>query len=162
LIDEFDDVFSIDVTWGSLASKHHCPWHYIFTLLGRQLFDSQVSVDNIENVHKLPFVFVDALDLDIKHRVLVDSHSTMMMHPLCQLPFVIQFDRVPFYLKILVISIVLQISQPSHIHNPLIGFQIFSVEIRQQRIRTHYPSSGCDSICDVDKFIGEKFIEIFE
>jgi hypothetical protein len=49
-----------------------------------------------------------------------------------------------------------------HIHNPFVSFEILSVEICQKRVGTENPSSGSNTVSDVDEFSWEKFVEIFE
>lgn len=73
LVDELDDVFSIDIAWGSFTSKHDCPRHYILTILRSHILYPKITVDDIENVHELPFVFMDPFNLDVEEGVLIYS-----------------------------------------------------------------------------------------
>jgi len=72
-----------------LACEHDSPRHNFLALFGRQLLDSQIAIDDIEDVHELPFVLVDAFDLDIKEGVLIDGDLAVVVHPLRQLPLVV-------------------------------------------------------------------------
>ena len=65
-------------------------------------------------------------------------------------------------MKIRVRAQVLEFSQLRHVHYPLVCLQFLGEELGEEGIGAHYPSSGCDSICDVDEFGGEKLVEIFE
>ena len=58
---------------GSLATNHNCARNNVLVL--RVGFNTVVHGDNVENVQKLSFVFVNTLDLNVKHRSRVDFDS---------------------------------------------------------------------------------------
>lgn len=84
------------------------------------------------------------------------------MNPLCQFPFVVELDCLPLRLKLLITCIALELSQLRHVQNPLISLEVLSVQLSEQGIRGHDPSSGSDSVGHVDELVGEKFKEILE
>jgi hypothetical protein len=50
---------------GKLNSNHNCVWNNVLVL--RVGFNTVVHGDNVENVQKLSFVFVNTFDLNVKY-----------------------------------------------------------------------------------------------
>ena len=83
LVDKLDDVFGIFVSWSSFAWKHHNSRNNMLSLFRRHLFDSQVTINNVKYVHKLPFVLMNSFYMDIEQGILVYYDSAILMHPFC-------------------------------------------------------------------------------
>lgn len=45
-------------------------------------------MDNIQNIHKLPFILMDPLNLDIKHSILVNLDITLFFDPIHEVTFI--------------------------------------------------------------------------
>lgn len=52
--------------------------------------------------------------------------------------------------------------QQGHVQDPFVGFQVFGVEIGQERVGADNPPAGCNSICHVDELVWEELVEVFE
>ena len=62
-------ILLLERTWRTLALQTRHSRNNLRSFLLGHSFDLSVSVDDAENVQKLPLVFVDSLDLDVKHGV---------------------------------------------------------------------------------------------
>ena len=85
-----------------------------------------------------------------------------MVHPLSQLTLVVQLYRLPFRLEIWIFHETLDLAQAGGVEDPLVSFEVFSVEIGEEGVGAHDPSSGGDAVGDVDELGREELVEIFE
>lgn len=84
------------------------------------------------------------------------------MNPLCQFSLVVELDCLPLGLELLITCVALELSQFRHVQHPLISLEVLSVQLGEQGIRSHDPSSGCDSIGHVDELVWEELVKILE
>ena len=162
LVYQFNDKFGVVIGWGRFTWKHNCSGNYIFTLLRSHLLYRQIAINNIKYVHKLSFVLMNSLDLDIKHWIFIDGDFAIMVDPFGQSPLIIQLDCLPFWLEVFIFSVLLDLSQSFHIHNPFVSFQILCVEICQKGISAENPPPGSNAVCYVYEFSWEELVKIFE
>jgi hypothetical protein len=85
-IDQLNDSLSIDVTRSSFPTEHNYSRNDLFPFLGGHGFDGQISVDCVENVHKLALIFVDAFHLYIKEPIVgvIYFDVAVLLDPLTQ------------------------------------------------------------------------------
>lgn len=159
LIDELNNLFGIFVARGGFPTEHDSPGYDFGSFLLGHFFNGEIPVDDVENIHELPLVLVYPLDLDIKHGMLINVNVTQLLNPLNQSLLIHLLDGLPLGLEILIFNILLQIMQFVHISEPLISQQFGTVEFGQFWIGTCYPPTGCDSVGDVDEFMGEDLVE---
>lgn len=79
-------------------------------------------MNNIEDVHKLSFVFMDSLDLNIKHGINVDFNVCLLKYPFFKFLLIYLFDFFPLRHKLFIFTIFLQFSEFVHMHDPFISF----------------------------------------
>jgi hypothetical protein len=70
-------------------------------------FDGDIPIDDIQYIHKLSFIFMDTLDLDIKHGVLIDIHTADPLDPLHEFALVGLLDSDPGGLELGVLCVLL-------------------------------------------------------
>lgn len=110
----------------------------------------------------MTFVFVNSLNLDVEQAFRVDFDFAFSLDPFSQLNFVFLLDSSPFVSEFRVINVLFKFSQLGHVQNPFISFEILTVKFGQSRICAENPSSCSNSVCLVDEFVWENFVEIFE
>ena len=105
--DQVDDSLCHPVAWGSFASENGYAWLELFTLFRAHGLDGEIAVDDAEYVELLTLVLMYTLDLDVKERFRIDIYACGVLDVLSQADLVVVFDRLPFFLEVLVIKEVL-------------------------------------------------------
>ena len=86
--DEVDDVLGHDIGGGGLGAENHGDG----TGGQNAVFDVQVLLDDVQGVHLLALVLVEALDLDVKDGLGVHLHVLALLQDLGQLLLVVVLD----------------------------------------------------------------------
>ena len=119
--DELNNDLSSVVSWSSLASDHdHTRYKLRGALMRWSVLDGQVAMHNVQDVHKLSLVLVDALNLDIVQGVKWDIDASLLLDELLELHFVLTLDLAEASDEFLAVSVVAQLTQSIHITDPLI------------------------------------------
>lgn len=79
LVDEMDDGLGHPISRCCLSTKNRHTRSKLFSLLGRQALDLQVSVDDTEDIELLALVLVDTLYLHIEECSRVDSDTIVLL-----------------------------------------------------------------------------------
>lgn len=162
LVDELDDALGVVVGGGGLSGEHDGSGDDLLPLFGGEFLDPEVPPDDVEDVHELPLVLVDSLDLDVEHAVGVDVYSAVLLDPLGQSLLVVQLDGPPSGAEVFVFGFVLQFSESAHVQDPFVGAEAFRVEVGLFLVGADDPSSDGHSVGHVDEFVGEDVHEILE
>ena len=118
---------------------------------------------NVQDVHKLSLVLVDALNLDIVQGVKWDIDASLLLDELLELHFVLTLDLAEASDEFLAVSVVAQLTQSIHITDPLIDTtDSLRDQLRQSRITAVQPSSWSDSICLVLDLAWVQLVEFRE
>lgn len=80
-VDEFDDLFGVEISWSSFSWEHNCSGDDFESFLGTHFLYRKISVNNVQDIHELPFVFVNSLNLDVEHWVWIDLHIAVHLYP---------------------------------------------------------------------------------
>jgi hypothetical protein len=75
------------------------------SLLDGSVQDSQISVNNIEDVHKLSFVLMDSLYLDVIKCVKRNIIASVILNPLLELFLIVSLDCNDLLLEVCIRSI---------------------------------------------------------
>ena len=68
-MDQLDDELGHGIPWRGLPAENHGAGHGVND---NTFSDAVIACDNLEHVQELPLVFVNALDLNVEHRVGID------------------------------------------------------------------------------------------
>jgi hypothetical protein len=82
--------------------------------------NSEVSVDDVKNVHKLSLVFMNSLDLNVIHCIYWNIISSLFFDPVSKFSFVFLLNLDELILELLIFGIWNQISQIVKSSNPFI------------------------------------------
>ena len=109
------------VTWCCLSTDADNSWHkFGSSFVSWGIKDSEISVDDGEDVHELSLVLMNSLDLDIIHSINWYVVSSFSLDPLSQSPLILIFDFNELILELLISGIRDQVSQVVKSSNPLI------------------------------------------
>jgi hypothetical protein len=136
------------VTWSGFTSDHNNSWNeFVLSLVLRSVKNSEISVNNIEDVHELSLVLVDSLNLNVIQSVDWDIISGLFFNPVGELGFVLLFDLDELLLELLVVSIWDQFSQVVNSGDPFINStECITDELGESWVAAMDPSSWSNSI----------------
>ena len=92
VVDQFDDLLGHEIAGGRLAADQHATGGPVLVVPS---FEPVVEMDDVENVEQLSFVFVDTLDLYIKHRFGGELDAAPFVHQTRQPDLVVLLDLSP-------------------------------------------------------------------
>jgi hypothetical protein len=108
--DQLDEGLGVVITWSSLSSNHDDSWWELAcSLLLWGIEDTEISVDDIEDVHELSLVLVNTFNLDIVKGIKWDVISGLVLYPLLELSLVGSLDGVELLDEVLVTSVWLEL-----------------------------------------------------
>mmetsp|Transcript_163899 Transcript_163899/g.398296 ORF Transcript_163899/g.398296 Transcript_163899/m.398296 type:complete len:552 (-) Transcript_163899:1084-2739(-) len=151
--DELDDGLGVDVGGSGLASDERDPLLELGPLAGRGLLDHQVAVDDVEAVHQLALVLVDALELAIKQRVNVRVHVHVLLQVCRQLHLGLALRGHPLLVQGRVVLLLLHGLQQLHVGQPLLRAQVLRVDVAQGPVGAMDPPAGGYPVGHVHEFV---------
>ena len=107
VVDEPDDEFGHRIPGRCLACDDDGARHNVGMHAGA---NAVVQGDDMQHVEQLPFVFVDAFDLDVEHRGRIDFDAELLAYQSCKTFLVRLFDRAKLLLEFRFVGIVSQLS----------------------------------------------------
>jgi hypothetical protein len=120
--DQFDDSLGVMVTWSSLTTDHNNSWdELVSSLVLWGIKNGEISVNDVEDVHKLSLVLMDSLNLNIEQGINADIKSGLLLNPSSKSGFVLPLDGNEFILEGLVASIWLELVKVVKGGDPLIN-----------------------------------------
>ena len=122
-----------------------------------------VSVDDAENVQQLSLVFVDSLDLDVKHGVDRDVDTGSLLDVVFANLFARELGLLPLFLQFRVLRVVHQLTQNFGVRDPGVGVSDpFRDDFAQLRVAKGQPSSRRDAVGFVLELVAVDFRKLFE
>lgn len=89
-----------------------------------------VPVDDVEDVHELAFVLVDAFYLDVEEGFDVDLHAVAVhLYPFGEGALVLELHSAPAMLEVALFGEVLKLFELVEIEDPLVAVDFVSVEV---------------------------------
>lgn len=163
-VDETNHTLSVGVTGSCFSTEHNHPRDDVLLLLSCHSFDSDIAVDDVQDVHELALILVQPLNLNVKHPVSVhvDFQFRIFLDPMSQPTLVLKLNSPPLRLELLIVNKFLEGAQFIHVQNPFVVLCSFGVEVGQQGIGGNNPSSGCHTVGLVLELLGIELAEILE
>jgi len=121
--DQLDESLGVVVTWSGLTTDADNSWdEAVLSLVGWGVEDGKISMDDVEDVHKLSLVLMYSLNLDIEHDVLSarDIVAGPFLNPSGELALVLLLDSDELVLELSVGSVWHQLSQVVESGDPLV------------------------------------------
>ena len=98
--DQLDNSLGVMVTWSSFTTDHDNSWdEFVLSLVLWGIEDSEISMNDIKDVHELSLVLMNSLNLDIEHGITGDSVTSSFLDPCGEFGFVLLFDGNEFFLE---------------------------------------------------------------
>mmetsp|Transcript_57884 Transcript_57884/g.108455 ORF Transcript_57884/g.108455 Transcript_57884/m.108455 type:complete len:495 (+) Transcript_57884:347-1831(+) len=154
IVDELDDDFRIHICRSCLAADQNHTLLSLLPLGRRLLLQLLVTVDDIEDIHELALVLMDALDLDVDQRILINVQIQLLLHKSRKLRFGSLLHVHPLRVELRVLLELEHCFQLCHVSQPLMGAQVLGEDGAQCGIRTVHPTTRSHPVGHVDDLIG--------
>jgi len=118
-----DDQLGDVITRSRFTRKDECPRLHLFPLFRTGLLDSEVSVDDGENVERLSLVLVKTLDLAGKDRVEVDRNAQLGLEDFGKSSLVVLLDGSECLPKLGIVGHGKQVGKKFRVEQPLVAAQ---------------------------------------
>ena len=123
--------------------------------------DAMRQRDRVHRVQQLPFVLVNAFDLNVEQEFRIDIDGVGAPEPLRDFRLARVFDRVPTLAKGRVAGVIFELAKMIDIALPVF-VQHLGDQLRKLRIRLQQPSPGRDAVRLVVELSGKDFLEVGE
>ena len=151
------------IPWSSFATDHDDSLNkFSLSLVGWSSEDLEISMNNVQDIHKLPFILMNSLDLDIVKGIDGDIIPSRIFNPLSQYLFVSSVESTYLYYLLALIRVItvdsssqLLSSHSSLVYNDLkdaLFFLSISYTVHTQ---------VCFSFIPVESFILLSFLDCF-
>lgn len=156
-INQLDETLGILVTWGCLTSNKDNSWDkFLISLLFWSPQDIMISMDNIKDVHKLTFVFMDSLDHNIVHSINANINTLSLLYVMLQLFLAFILDCQEFSDESLISRTSNDLFDHPHIRDPVIivADGLWN-KLGEARITAVEPSSRGNTISHIKELVWE-------
>jgi len=152
-VDKMDDTLSHPVAGSSLATKDGDSRLHLLSLFGRHGLESQIAVNDTEDVKLLTLVLVNTLDLDIEQSCRVDLYAGSILDVVGKASFVGILDVLESLTELLVIGVGLNLVQEGKVLEEVVATKLGSDELGQLRVGLVQPAARSDTVGDVGEFV---------
>ena len=129
----------------------------------RSVKDGQISVDDIEDIHQLPLILVDTLDLNVVQSIERDVVASVRFDPPLESCLVLSLDLDESIHEVFVGCIGSQLLQVVERCDPLVdATEGVTDQVRELWITAVDPSSWSDTVGLVLDFTRVQLVELFE
>ena len=153
IVDQLDNELCVHIGRCCLATDQDHTLLHLLTLSRRHLLQLLVTVDNIETIHKLPLVLVDALDLDVDKCILIDFKVQRLLQEACELLLGGLLHLHPLGMQLWVLLELQHAFQFRHVRQPLVGAKILCEDCAQGRVSTVHPTAGGHTVGHVHNLV---------
>lgn len=164
--DQLDESLGVVVTWSGFTTDADNSWdEAALSLVGWGVEDGKISMDDVEDVHKLSLVLMYSLNLDIEHDVLSarDIVAGPLLNPSGKLALVLLLDSDELVLELSVASVWHQLSQVVESGDPLVDTtEGVTDELGELWVAAMDPSSWGNTVGLVLEFTWVELIELTE
>ena len=115
----------------------------------------------MKNVHKLAFVLMQTLYLNVKNRVRIYINAVMLFDVFCQANFIFIFDFHKFLLCLGVICQLSDLFDLRQIGDPAVS-GVLGYPVSQERVSVKQETTLCDTIRLIVELLRHHLIEIFQ
>ena len=137
-VDELDNALGGDVARCRLGTEDKgALGHIPLTVDG----DAEVQIQDVQRVHELALVFVQALDLGVKDGVRVDLHALALGDPVGEVALVRGLDLAQFAQHLRVVDMRTQLLQLGQVGDPLVAAGEAVQQRRQPRVAHTQPAA---------------------
>ena len=152
------------VSRSSLTSNHDDSGDKLACSLRlRSVKDGQISVDDIEDIHQLPLILVDTLDLNIVQSIERDVVTSVRLDPPLEPCLVLSLDLDESIHEVFVSCIGSQLLQVVERRDPLVdATEGVTDQVGELWITAVDPSSWSDTVGLVLEFTRVQLVELFE
>mmetsp|Transcript_93814 Transcript_93814/g.195689 ORF Transcript_93814/g.195689 Transcript_93814/m.195689 type:complete len:706 (-) Transcript_93814:403-2520(-) len=151
--DQLDDGLGVLVGWGRLASDQASALLEFRSLGRRGLLEQEVAVDDVEAVQQLSLVLVDTLELAVEESVGIGVQDVVALQVGNQTLLGLALGGHPLLLHGRIVLLLLQGLQQVHVDEPLVGAQVFGVQVAQRPVGAVHPTAGGDSVGHVHELV---------
>ena len=121
-------------------------------------FDPVIAGNDVQHIHQLAFVLMDAFDLHIKQRLRIHHHIKLLRNIAGQPLFVFQFSLTHRLIDRRIVDMLLQLVKLAQIGPPGAADMLIQ-HFRQRRVGQRQPAARRDAVGDVGKAHREDFSE---
>ena len=123
---------------------------------------TMVAVHDVQNVHQLALVRVNALDLNVEHRIRSDLYPVVLLDVTGKALAAQVLDLHQLFEEVLVLNARIQSVHLLRMAMPLTAAQHLVNQCRKLGVRPHQPAAMCNAVGLVVELARRVVIEIFE
>jgi hypothetical protein len=153
LVDKVNNALGHPVTRSSLATEDRNSRLHLLSLLWRHSLQSEITVDDTEDVELLTLVLVNTLDLNVKQGCRVDFYAGSLLDVVGKAGLVGKLDVLESFAELLVIGIVLDLVQKGKVLQEVIATKLRGNEFGQLRIGLVQPTARSDTVGDIGELV---------
>ena len=142
-VDELDNRLGANITRCGLCTKDDSAcWD-----ISKAIFlNTEVKVQNVERVHELALVLVEALNLHVKDGFWINLNALALEDPLGEVLLISSLDSAEFFKHGLIVGIGAQLLQLIQIGYPIIGTGKSSEQVRQTWVDHAQPTAWGNTV----------------
>ena len=121
-----------------------------------------IAVHDVQNIHQLPLVGVDALDLDVEHGIRVQLHAVVPLNVSRKALAAQMLDLHELLEEVLILNMIMQAVHLLRVPMPFMTAENIINQRSKFRICAHQPAAMRDAVGLIVKFARRIIVEILE